>query len=273
MPKTFMRSFYVGAKLRWMSSAESWPADEDFREMLGALKDVFKEAAEHSNDRILSGFSSSLDRDDDTVPLGRSAGQDQELEETLYDFLLAFINSRIDPGNPYYASSYDLLDGSDKPFLPSVATFFPYVTRAGATFATREHSLRNSFVLFRRASGDGEVLAGQVNRIFEHTRIEGDRTIVQTYLIIREYRRLLPAHEAHDPFRQYPDINTWLCYNQTHTTENIVRLEDVVSHFASYVYKPEGIGHDCIVVRSLDRVSPFCRVHCTTGDTKLLFQS
>ena len=204
------------------------------------------------------------------MPLGRSSGQDKELEETLYDVLLAFINSRVDPATPHFASCYDPLDGSNRPFLPSSATFFPYVIRAGATFATCEHSLRNSFVLFRRASGGGEVCAGQVNRIFEHTRDEGDETIVQTYLIIRQYRELLPDHAVHDPFRRFPDINTRLCYNQTHTTENIVRLEDVVCHFASYVYKPEGIDYDCIVVRSLDRVSTVCPVHCNIVLTNLL---
>ncbi|OSC99817.1 hypothetical protein PYCCODRAFT_1372383 [Trametes coccinea BRFM310] len=265
MPKTFMRYFYIGAKLRWLISGESWPEnDEDFQQVLGAFKEVFQEAAEQPSGRTNRAWSSPWDdHEDDVASPGRSVGTDQELDPALYDILLGFVNLCVDPAKPYYTSFYGSPEDSDRPFLPPTASFVPYVTRAGATFATHEHGLRNSFVLFRRASSGADVLAGQVSRIFEHTRVEGERTIKQTYLIIKEYKPLLPAHQAADPFRRFPDINAWLCYNQTFTTESIVRLEDVICHFASYVYRPEGIGHECIVVRSLDRVSPVPYICCT----------
>ncbi|OSC97457.1 hypothetical protein PYCCODRAFT_1339117, partial [Trametes coccinea BRFM310] len=265
LPKTFMRYFYVGVKLRWMISAESWPEDaEDFQEMLDAFRDVFHEAAVQSKDRVLHAMSATWSNQGDnasapisTADGGRSVGREEELDKDLYDALLGFVNSftsTAQPAQPYYASYHSSSEDTDRPFLPPTATVFPYTIRGAATFATSDHSQRNSFVLFRRAtSNDDGVLAGQVSRIFEHTRIEGDTTVVQTYLIIQEYKALLPAHQPLDPYRQFPDINTWLCYNQKHTTECIVRLEDVISHFASYVYTPPGINCECIVVRSLDR--------------------
>lgn len=144
-------------------------------------------------------------------------------------------------------------------FLPSSAVFLPYVTHAGVTFATCNDGLRNSFVLLPRHGnsdddGSGSISAGQISRIFEHARMDGDTTIVDTYLIVQEYKPLSPVHRHLDPYRRFLDLGAWLCYNDYLDTHRVVNIRDIISHFAAYIYTPLDVGAECIVVRSLDRV-------------------
>lgn len=58
-----------------------------------------------------------------------------------------------------------------------------------------------------------------------------------------------------DPYRQFEELNTHMRYNRFLPGTHILRLEEIISHFAAYIYTPEDVEEECIVVRSLDRVS------------------
>ncbi|KAJ2980679.1 hypothetical protein NUW54_g10971 [Trametes sanguinea] len=249
-PQTFMRYFYVGAQLRWIMATEQWPDAPEYHDMITSFQSAFQDAAQATRTIDLASFIPGLETHSSAGPNGR----EEVLGEALYQQLLLMVNSRC--GGTVFASRYDRGD-SNKPILSSTATFLPYATRSGTSIGTCDDSPRNSFVLFRggRSARVGDVAAGRVSRIFQHTRIEGTFTVVETYLLVKEYKPLSKAHRALDPYRKFPDVPTWLCYNDVSGDgeEYIVRMDDIVSHFASYIYTPEDIGKECIVVRSLDR--------------------
>lgn len=249
MPCTFMTYFYIGAKLRWLMAAESWPADEEFQDMVASFQAAFQDAAQGTRVVDASAFTP---HPEDMAPLKtRASGTDKQLDEALYERLLALVNSRFE--HPFYDSLHDSEHGEHRPYLPSSAIFVSHATQGGVTFSTAESGVRNSFVLLQDPQHSG-VVAGQIKRIFTHTRMEGTTTVMETYIVAQEYKTLSQSHQALDPFRAFPDVPTWLCYNEKHANEHLVRLDDVVSHFAAYVYTPLDIKKECIVVRSLDRV-------------------
>lgn len=119
----------------------------------------------------------------------------------------------------------------------------------------------DGYVLFRlpiTTEGNFEVapVAGRIEKIFLHSHIKpGTETIItEPYLVIREYQTLSEDHTKLDPFSRIPHLETKLCYNSFNDTPQVIMATDLVSHFASFVYKPDDIDRDCIVVLSLDRV-------------------
>ncbi|KAI0325706.1 hypothetical protein GY45DRAFT_1260396 [Cubamyces sp. BRFM 1775] len=257
MPKTFMRSFYIGARLRWMVDIDSqaWPDQPEFRDVLQAFHSAFQDAARGSR-AIHSSALLPNEHDYPHATSNRTAGKEEVLGRKLYDVLLRAVNTRLPVGIEPYASRYEP-QYSNSPFLPSTAIFSPSITHAGVTIATHQSRPGNSFVLFREGgSGNpSRVCAGQVHRIFQHTRTQGGSTVSDTYLVVKQFRALSSSHVTCDPYRRFPDVYAWLCYNETDDTELIVPLSNFVSHFASYVYTPAGIERECIVVKLLDRVS------------------
>ncbi|KAI9069640.1 hypothetical protein FKP32DRAFT_1559295 [Trametes sanguinea] len=255
MPKTFMRYFYIGAKIRWTIAADSltWPDHPEFHDLVNTFQSAFQDVARGS--RVLHS-SPILSTGEDLLSQesSRSAGKELALDRDLYRALLTTINARLPLGSKPYASRYDP-PNSDDPFLPSSATFLPSVSHAGVTVSTFHDRPGNSFILFQKAGNeDGRCSAGQVRRIFQHSRTQSNVTVFETYLVVREYKRLSAAHSACDPYRRFPDIDTWLCYNEADDIEVIIPLSDFISHFASHVYTPDDIATECIVVKSLDRV-------------------
>ncbi|KAI0657552.1 hypothetical protein C8Q70DRAFT_919435 [Cubamyces menziesii] len=257
MPKTFMRYFYIGARLRWMVATDSkaWPDHPEFRDVLQAFHSAFQDAARGS--RMIDPSVLLPDEHDHShAASDRTAGTEEVLGRKLYDALLRAVNTRLPADIKPYASRYEP-QHDNNPFLPSTAIFSPSVAHAGVTIATYQSRPGNSFVLIRNGAkgSDGRVCAGQVHGIFQHTRTQGGSTVSDTYLVVKQFRGLSSSHAAHDPYRQFPDIEAWLCYNETDDAELIVPITNFVSHFASYVYTPPGIRRECIVVKSLDRVS------------------
>ena len=62
-------------------------------------------------------------------------------------------------------------------------------------------------------------------------------------------------HQRHDLFASFPELETRLYYNEFYPEARVIRLADMISHFAALIYTPEEIAKECIVARSLDRVS------------------
>ncbi|KAI1786040.1 hypothetical protein LXA43DRAFT_898720 [Ganoderma leucocontextum] len=257
MPLTFIRYFYIGSGLRWLINTVVWPNSAPFKKMMSAYNEAVasvKMAGVRAADFMpfgceSQGVASNYAQDyDDT--------QELELPRRPYDSLLALVSS-----NTLHAFS-SAFEGSvqSMPILSSRVHPIRSIDRDGVTFASRKSGLRNSFVLFddpTRSAGYSTPLAGQIVDIFLHARREGAELIVEPFFQIDEYRPLSSSHDTHDPYRRFPDIETWLCYNAFHSSPGVVRLQDIRCHFAALTYTPNDIGTECIVVRSLDRVSTF----------------
>ncbi|OJT02580.1 hypothetical protein TRAPUB_6902, partial [Trametes pubescens] len=246
MPGTFMRYFYIGAKLRWLMTSESWPQDEESQEMVRAFNTTFQDVTRKLGLAGMPSFAQDADRPEIDA---RSRGTEEKLSRSLYKALLQFINARSP--DIQYDSSYEP-QSSERPFLSTTALSVPQVTHRGVKYGTFEDARRNSFILFRQR-GASIPIPGKINRILRHTRSCGDVFVTETFLLVEEYIPLIREHATFDPYRPFPDVNCWLYYNKTRPSQRLLRMEEVVSHFAAYVYTPDGIDEECIVVKSLDR--------------------
>ncbi|KAI0363914.1 hypothetical protein BV20DRAFT_957325 [Pilatotrama ljubarskyi] len=258
IPLTFMRLFYTGAELRWLISSTEWPDSEDFREVLASFRNTYQDAARGS--RVLDVF--------DSIPPATGTGgrplEDvyAELSEVRMDdnTYLAFVKllNTVYGAHSYTAYNSDLADTRCRA-SPHIRPLTK-LEIGRVTYGTRANHIRNSFVCFKDPSSDDPTLvrAGQISQIFLHSRVaSGMQRLVEPFLVIQEYIPLTQAHSDLDPYRRFPLLNTRLHYSDFHSRPAVVRSEDILSHFAAYFYVPEGIDQSCVVVRSLDRVSPF----------------
>ena len=254
-----MRGFYTGAKLRWLMEGESWPGahDSEFQSMVAQFQAAFGHGAHRS--RFVNVLTEPLDTETETepqVPSTFPGSEEKSLPHDVYQQLLRYVNSS---SCVQFASLHDDSAGSTskQPFLPDTADFVSRTNHLDVAYATRRRrGLRYSFILFRiPGSGSNQVVAGQIDSIFHHTRLEGETPMTETFFLVDEYAQLSVENQLHDPYRKFLDGNTWLCYNRFRMDKRLLRLSDIVSHFAALEYTPEEIGEACIVVRSLDRVS------------------
>ncbi|KAI9057615.1 hypothetical protein FKP32DRAFT_1583308 [Trametes sanguinea] len=263
IPLTFMRLFYAGAELRWLMSVTEWPDTDEFHDVAEALKKTYQDHTHGT--RIIDIFGSiaapmdaqGSDITDMTNPF---EGLYASLKETrMDDKAYAGFASLFDAVFPstFTVIHADLADCC--PRLSRNIRFLSSIEIGRVIYGTRADQIRNSFVCFKDpASADlSLVRAGQISQIFLHSRVTPDgRRLVDPFIVIDEYIPLDTKHAAHDPYRQFPLLNTQLYYNCFHDQGVIVRPVDLVSHFAAFAYVPEAIGRSCMVVRSLDRVCP-----------------
>lgn len=130
------------------------------------------------------------------------------------------------------------------------------ITRDKIMFASsrKVRNMKKALVVFHHRLAPGTLCAGQINKIYLHSRNRAGNTVVEPFNLMKKYVLLNPTDEIKDPYRKWPDINTCMCYNELEEEARIVRMEDVVVHFAAYVYTPQDIDRECIVVRNLDRI-------------------
>ncbi|KAI0694480.1 hypothetical protein C8T65DRAFT_585017 [Cerioporus squamosus] len=261
MATTFMRYFYLGAVLRWMMDTFRWPELPEYAEMMQAFRTAFT-SYRKGTQAVESVFSSLGDdegtpEDDkpphDDTPLNRRGGTEKHLPNDIYDDLLTLINRT---SSKHYTSFHEGAIGAGD-YLPPMVESVDRVDHKGVTFSGAPRGMRNSFVLFPRVvAGERQVVAGQISEIFFHTRrVDDDTTVTEPFLLIDQFKTLSEAHRKFDPYLKFPDVPSWLCYNEHSPEQHILRLEDIISHCATYVYTPAEIGKECIVIRSLDRVS------------------
>ncbi|KAI0370445.1 hypothetical protein BV20DRAFT_1035911 [Pilatotrama ljubarskyi] len=250
MPLTFMRYFYMGATLRWMMSTIDWPDVGVYAEMLKAFDTAFSDTLRGTrvtdvlNAATLCQPAFSYDDAKETT-----------LPNSLYHAVLTLVNSLpATLSSTQFRSARSRRD-KDLPRLPTNAQFVQRLTHNGVSFATRHSSARNSFVLFRTTQNQrAHVAAGQVSQIFYHRRLEDGRITTEPFVVVDEYVPLNGSDEDADPYRRFGDLNTKLYYNTFKASPCVLRLGDIISHFAAFTYVPDEIKRECIVARSLDRV-------------------
>ncbi|KAI0349527.1 hypothetical protein OH77DRAFT_1499521 [Trametes cingulata] len=256
VPLSFMHLFTVGAELRWLMASVDWPDTAEFRELLDALEDAYRDAARGS--RTVDIFSAvpgygpplqTLDEIYDNL-------KDSKLDLSVYATLLNLLHASTDSRDHAFTSLYDSID-ANAPRLSPYARSIPRFESDRVLYGTREKNVRNSFVYFCNPLSDdpSAVVAGQIVQIFLHPRFTIDeRRIVEPFCLIDQYVPLTAADAEKDPFRRFPLLDTRLYYNRFQEQQALVRACNIVAHFACLVYTPEKMAEECIVARSLDRV-------------------
>lgn len=253
MPLTFMSYFYIGAKARWLMTTTEWPNTSQYKGMIAKFKAAFTKLAGGTQSMaFIPLYDSPVDgAEDDCLP-SYDERKEVRLLRTTYDALLALLNSQGSSFSPFDASVADI-----RPNLHNYAQPIPSFPRDNIVFASRQGGRRNSFVLFtdpRAPLQDTFPRAGQISQIFLHARLEQGRLLVEPFVLIDEFLPLAGAHVAQDPYRAFADLETRVFYHK-HTAQRVVRSQDIRCHFAALVTDVVGIDQECIVVRSLDRVS------------------
>lgn len=254
MPLTFMRYFYIGAGLRQLMMSMKWPDDAIYEEMMQNFRDTFSDGT--LGTRVVDALPFRATTGEDIPTLAQDDIAEAPLPRLVYESILELLNS--ESGEDCYSSAYQ---GHGQARHTPNALLNPYgqqvtsVTRDKLVFATAEKKgLRNSFVVFKDAVFEGRACAGQISQIYLHSRNRAGITVTEAFLQIKAYEHLTDQDAIKDPYCQWKDLNTHLCYSSFQERTPFVRLGDVIAHFAAYMYTPDDIGKECIVVRSLDRV-------------------
>ncbi|KAI0340552.1 hypothetical protein BDW22DRAFT_1448365 [Trametopsis cervina] len=254
MPVTFMRYFCIGANLRAMIASMPWPEHEYYEAFSKSFNHVIGDAL-----RGLPGIISSSATD--FVYDYKGA---RELPLDVYSMLLVRLNAA---SGPRYASAYERSGDGLSP-LNTQAQYVNKVAINGLDFATDKarRGARSSYVLFQCLdpdSGTIDTYPGQIQEIFYHIRREHDGLRTQPFFIIHRYSPLTADHQELDIYRLWPGLYTALYYNVHEERKFIVCADEIVSHFAAYIYTPHDIARECILVRSLNRVRGFVLLlHC-----------
>ncbi|KAI9069601.1 hypothetical protein FKP32DRAFT_1559402 [Trametes sanguinea] len=245
LPATFMRAWYTGANLRWLMRTTDWPKTTEYDDMLRMFENAFTDRVRGTRVTDILGLSGANTQSTFTYDRTREV----RLPQRVYEGILRIVNARA--STPYQPS--DSVTASGQARLPPVGQLVSSVRLDGVNYAS---TTRDSFITFRSRSG--AVLAGQISQIIYHQRSDGGRVIVEPFVVVDTYQTLTPDDARKDPYRRFPDLNTWLVYKDFEADPHVVPLTDVISHFAHFAYTPAEIRRKCVVVRSLDRVcDPF----------------
>lgn len=129
---TFMRGFYIGAKLHWFIDQEAWLDSKEFQDMVRTFHAAFRHGWCWSQ---FANIFSELFKGE-TVQHNRfsscQVGKEWVLECNTYEQVFTYINSL---SGPSFVSCYDGLQDSI-PFLPDTAWFISRISHLGITFAT-----------------------------------------------------------------------------------------------------------------------------------------
>nr|VWO97532.1 Adenylate cyclase (EC (ATP pyrophosphate-lyase) (Adenylyl cyclase) [Ganoderma boninense] len=243
MPSTFMKYFYLGANLRGLVGAIAWPKLDVYQQWKTAFYSAFKDATQGTRYTELLSFISGSGNDAYIYDAKRATTLPPHVHQQLI--------SLIFPPHPSTASSPSKHKG-----VSNIGEYVSDVWKGGVKFTTALSSKRNSFVVFSTSAGacdGGPVRAGRIQDIFYHRRVNGGQDIVEPFLVVKEYLSMRRRHQRLDPFANFPDLGTKMYYNEVDPNARVIRLSDVVSHFAALVYTPDEIGVECMIARSLAR--------------------
>ncbi|OJT09667.1 hypothetical protein TRAPUB_13853 [Trametes pubescens] len=246
MPLTFMRYFYIGTTVRRMMETAAWPDDAPFKGMLDAYRTAFQDTMRGTRAADATSRKNTAENLAEFVYDEKAA---TDLPRAIYNALVARISSLA--SSPFTSLFAPLSD--KRPRLSMSAQHVSSIIHNGLTFAIAGRRTRDSFVLFNTRASD-ELRAGQIQDIFYHVRTEEGKLVMEPFCVVTEYTPMSPEDAVSDPYRKFPDLQTQLYYNQPQEPA-LISMRDIRSHFAAYIYRPSEIGKECIVVRSLDRIS------------------
>lgn len=234
-----------------MASTE-WPDTPELQEVLEAFRTAYQDASHGT--RVTDIFHTITPQQaspslQDTFRRSKTVA----LEKDVYNAFVAMMNCIQSP-LPFFTSVFSPPDDPRQRLSPHVCDI-PTVEHHGVLFGTRDKNIRNSFICFKDPCSSDPSLrrAGQISRIFLHSRDSGGELVVEPFLVVDQYAVLSPADSSKDPYLAFPLLETWLCYDRF-SASVIIRRKDIISHFAAFKYSPTNIDERCVVVRCLDRV-------------------
>lgn len=247
---TFMRYFYVGAALRKIMNTINWPDLPEYQMWFATFQRTFRELTRGTRVTDALNFNSLY-----SPPSNSGHHRNPQAESTLpretYEAVLCLVNNTCNPTR--FASAYTGGNYSDNlAYLPTKGQFVNSVTHGGVKYTSKG---RDSFITYKLQTAKGEIVnAAKIEGIFYHHRRDGAGAVDEAFVILRDYLPLTQADAQYDPFRVFEGLDTRLYYNAFHGKARVVRLADVLAHFASLVYTPPGMHTQCLIARSLDRV-------------------
>ncbi|KAI0350459.1 hypothetical protein OH77DRAFT_1463642 [Trametes cingulata] len=255
VPLSMMHLFTVGAELRWLMSSLEWPDTAEFRELLGAVKTVYGDAARGSRTTDTVGSIPGYGPPPQTLDTIYDGLKDGKLDKLTYATLVNLLRASKDPRDRAFGSLYDNPNAHTSVLSPYARPISRF-ERDGILYGTRDKNIRNSFVYFRDplSQDPSGIVAGQIVEIFLHARFSADeQRTVEAFCLIDQYVSLAAGDSEQDPFSRFPLLNTRLYYNRFQQQKALVRGSDIVAHFACLACTPDDIGQECIAARSLDR--------------------
>lgn len=257
-----MRYFCMGTFLRGFVEAATLPETNVYKEMQKSFNTAFQSNLSGTGTLIndLLAFKPTIH----LTPFDFS--KTETAHGDLYHTFLHRVNCDIAPENHF--TPWDQ-PSKLRPELHHRVQSIPSIQISGIDFEPAFQSTRHSFITFRSStdgqSASGDVLAGQIDKIFLHSRTtekmaKESEFIVEAFVVVKEYEGLSHEHLQNDPFLQIPDLEARLYYNSFKPENRVLKVTDIIGHFSAFIYTPEGIDRECIVVRSLDRVS-LCLFH------------
>ncbi len=254
MPSTFLRYFYIGAGLRNVIASYHWPDDDAYQRMLVAFRAAFRDQTQGSHTTI--PFLTGEGMESESLPYDEK--REVVLPRHVYDGILMRVST------PTASSSFQSIYSPTRTRVPRLydrAVPLSSYKHHGVTYATAEGQLRNSFIVFDHPNPSPSIhsphfpCAGQISKIFLHGRAADGKRLFEPMFVVDVYEGLSADHARADPYRLYKDLQTRLFYNRFEGSQVVVAIQDIRAHFAAYFYVPAEIPVECIVVRSLDRVS------------------
>lgn len=197
----------------------------------------------------------------------RENSKSQRLELSTYLSILNCINDAHPPGQPGCFHSYlDKEQESGSFSLEPTAQPAHQVKARGVIFAPFSESPGNSQVIVQEKNGIHT--PAQIEAIYLHTRPTQSGTLREFFFTIRRLKPLAAEEKQFDPYLRYSLLDVALYRRGLLPGIEVIRLESIVSHFASCPMAGEkfGISGELQVVLSLDRVRlspPWCNSSLT----------
>lgn len=134
------------------------------------------------------------------------------------------------------------------------------VQRAGQTFqAVEPNDLadwkagRNSTIYFK--AGNAQIKSGRIRRIISDASLISEDSV---RILVQPHSELPECEHAKDPWRDFPELNAKLVYQEYQAAMEVIKLSDIVCHGGRCLYSPQpeqALPRPAIVVFGLDRVS------------------
>ncbi|KIJ24110.1 hypothetical protein M422DRAFT_56537 [Sphaerobolus stellatus SS14] len=258
--KTLMRTFCIGARLKALVA-------DGHLESLSEVGDVFQSTfADNHTGSLLYERLGLESRTINEQPLQLSKPQDTTLDSKMLLILVNTLNLQYDVGGKIYGTSLQCgpniipldprvwnlreceIDGLK--YRPSLSPTID-ISANSRLFAHRD-----SHILVRFSDSD-KIIPCSIQNIVAHRRISvmDEKTLIETFLIIRRYVELEPEHCAFDFWRAYKYGAGRLCYDLLADDPEIISLNQVISHFAKTPFPANaiaGIDRPCIHVLPLN---------------------
>lgn len=250
MPSTFLRYFYIGAELCNVIANYHWPVSDAYRMMLAAFQAAFQEKMQGSHTTI--PFPTG---EVESEPPAYDKKREVVLSRSVYDGLLARISTPTAPFESIFSPTQSRI-----PWLYDRGVPLSSYQHHRVTYATADAQFRNSFILFDHPNPPPShsphfPFTGQISKIFLHGRVADGRRLFEPFFVVDVYKGLSAEHARADPYRIYKDLQTRLFYKVFEERQVVLARQDIRAHFAAYFYVPAEISVECVVARSLDRVS------------------